>query len=106
MRILLDESLPIPLIPLLRPHEVRSVVAMGWGGIKNGALLQLAAADFDAFLTADQNLEYQQNLATLPISVIVLAAPTNRMESLRPLMPALFAALETLQPKQMTKVGG
>ena len=51
---------------------------MGWGGVKNGALLTLAAKEFDAFLTVDKNLPYQQNVANLPVAVIVLKPiPTN-----------------------------
>ena len=47
---------------------------MGWGGVQNGKLLALAATEFDAFLTVDKNLQYQQNLTALPISVLVLDA--------------------------------
>ena len=78
MRVLLDESLPRRLARLLPEHDVRTVAAMGWTGIQNGELLRLAVGSFDAFLTADQNLEHQQNLDTLPIAVVVLTAPTNR----------------------------
>ena len=66
-------------------HEVRTVAEVGWTGKRNGELLQLAAAGFDAVLTADQNMEHQQNLGALPVAVIVLVAATNRIESLRPL---------------------
>ena len=104
MRVLLDESLPGPLAGLLPEHEVATVTAMGWTGKQNGDLLRLAAEYFDVFLTADQNLEHQQNLAALPISVIVLAAATNRIESLRPLLPALLRTLETLRPRQLVHV--
>ena len=104
MRILLDESLPRPLARLLPEHDVRTVAAMGWAGKRNGELLQLAAGDFDAVLTADQNLEHQRNLGTLPIAVIVLVAPTNRLESLRPLIPALLQTLQTLAPRQLVHV--
>jgi hypothetical protein len=106
VRILLDESLPRPLTRLLPEHEVRTVAAMGWKGIRNSSLLQLAAGDFDAFLTADQNLGHQQNLGALPIAVVVLVAPTNRIDSLRPLIPALLRTLETLAPRQLVHVGG
>jgi hypothetical protein len=106
VRILLDESLPRPLTLLLPEHQVRTVAAMGWKGIRNSALLQLAAGDFDVFLTADQNLEHQQNLAALPIAVVVLVAPTNRIASLRPLIPALLRTLETLALRQLVHVGG
>jgi len=91
VRILLDESLLRPLARLLPEHEVRTVAAMGWTGIRNSELLQLAAGEFDALLTADQNLEHQQNLSTLPIAVVVLVAPTNRIQSLRPLIPVFGA---------------
>ena len=78
---------------------------MGWTGKQNGELLQLAAGDFDVLVTADQNLEHQQNLGSLPIAVIVLVAATNRIESLRPLIPALLRALQTLTPCQLIRVG-
>ena len=106
MRILLDESLPRPLARLLPEHEVRTVAAMGWTGIRNSELLQLAAGEFDTILTADQNLEHQQNLSALPIAVVVLVAPTNRIQSLRPLIPALLRTLQTLAPRQLVRVGG
>jgi hypothetical protein len=77
---------------------------MRWTGKANGELLQLAATDFDAFLTADQNLEHQQDLAALPIAVIVLVAPTNRLESLVPLVPNLLQTLKTLAPRRLFHV--
>ncbi|MBI1736159.1 MAG: DUF5615 family PIN-like protein [Candidatus Rokubacteria bacterium] len=104
MRILVDESLPRRLTQLLPGHEARTVAEMGWTGAGNGVLLRLAAADFDAFLTADRNLEHQQNLATLPIAIVVLVASTNRLEALRPLVPDVLRALETLRPRQLIYV--
>ena len=59
MRVLLDESLPRRLARLLPEHDLKTVAAMGWTGIQNGEMLILAAGDFDAFLTAGQNLEHQ-----------------------------------------------
>ena len=53
---------------------------MGWTRLGNGALLRQAAAEFHAVLTADQNIEFQQNLTTLPIAVVVLVANSNRKE--------------------------
>lgn len=87
MRILLDESLPRPLSRLLVRHDVSTVALEGWARLNNGALLRQAAMLFDVVLTADQNIEFQQNLATLPIAVVVLAAESNRLESLEPLVP-------------------
>ena len=98
MRLLLDESVPRRLRRSLTGHAVKTVVEMGWGGVKNGKLLALAAAEFDAFVTVDKNLQHQQNLAALPISVVVLDAVSNELPALLPLLPALEAALATLQP--------
>ena len=85
MRILLDESLPSELKLELPAHQASMVQEAGWSGLRNGELLRRAAEQFDVFLTADQNLQYQQNLRTLPIGVIVLVAKANRIENLRPL---------------------
>jgi hypothetical protein len=57
---------------------------MRWGGVKNGALLALAAKEFDAFLTVDKNLPYQQNLGNLPVAVIILEAYSNELAALLP----------------------
>ena len=86
MRILLDEDLPRRLGTLLLGHDATTVQRSGWAGIKNGKLLALAATKFDVFLTMDGNLEYQQNLATLPIAVLVVEAISNRIEHLAPLV--------------------
>ncbi len=93
MRILLDESLPRELKSELPGHNVSTVPEAEWSGVKNGELLVRAAAQFDVFITADQNLRYQQNLSALPIAVVVLVAKNNRMETIRPLIPKLLASL-------------
>lgn len=56
-------------------------------------------------LSADQNIEFQQNLDTLPIAVVVLVADSNRLESLEPLVPQILEALKVLQPKKLIRVG-
>ncbi len=106
MRILLDESLPIELRDELPRHAVRSVQEMGWNALKNGELLLRAVDQFDVFLTADQNLQYQQNLKTLPIAVVVLVAESNRIQSLKPLVPDLLSALTSLVPRTLFHIGG
>ena len=104
MRLLLDESVPARLRRYLPNHSVRTVVELGWGGIKNGQLLLLAAAEFDAFITVDKNLEYQQNLAQLPIAVVVLDANSNELPALLPLVPGLEETLGTLQRKTLVRI--
>jgi len=56
------------------------------------------------FLTADQNLEYQQNLANLPLAVVVLVAPTNRLEAYVPLQERLRQAVVNARPGSITRV--
>ena len=105
MRLLLDESVPARLRRSLPNHSVKTVVEMGWGWVKNGALLALAAKEFDAFLTVDKNLPYQQNVANLPIAVIVLEAYSNELAALLPLIRSLEQALGSLQPCTFIRVG-
>ena len=64
MKILLDECVPWPMHKYLLSHDCTTAQKRGWGGIKNGELLRLAEADgFELFITADQNIRYQQNLS-------------------------------------------
>lgn len=105
MRILLDESLPKALGKRLVGHETSTVVDCGWSGIKNGKLLALAATKFDIFLTADQNIEYQQNVHTLPISIIILVALSNRIEAIDPLIGEILIKLKNNEPRTLIKVG-
>ena len=104
MRLLLDESVPSRLRRSLVGHEVRTVVEMGWSGVKNGKLLALAGTEFDAFITVDKNLPYQQNLATLPVTVIVLDAPSIELSALLPLVPDLERALTSLKLKTYVRI--
>ena len=76
---------------------------MGW--YAKWTLLQLAAQQFDVLLTADQSLEFQQNLRNLRIVVVVLVATTNRIESLRSLVPSLLKVLPTAKPGQVLRIG-
>jgi len=52
-----------------------------------------AEREFDAFVTIDKNLSFQQNLAGFAISVVVLKARSLRLADLRKLVPELIAAL-------------
>ncbi|MEX2273920.1 MAG: DUF5615 family PIN-like protein [Vicinamibacterales bacterium] len=105
MRILLDESLPRPLRDALIGHEVSTVQEESWTSLGNGALLRQASATFDVLLTADRNIEFQQNVTALPIAVVVLVAESNRLESLEPLVSDLLEVLKTLRPKTLVRVG-
>jgi len=104
MRILLDESLPRKLGFLLTGHFVRTVVQMGWSGLINGQLLLVASTEFDVLISGDKNMQYQQNEASLAMSVITLIATNNRIESFLPLIPELLEVLASLEEKRFYQI--
>ena len=77
---------------------------MGWSGVKNGKLLALASASFEAFVTVDRNMPFQQNLSTLPVALVVLESASNELSALLPLVPRLEQELATLKPKSYVLV--
>lgn len=106
MKLLLDENLPHRLRPLITGHDCFTVAYMGWLGKQNGELLSSAAEEgFDALITSDTNLPYQQNTTDLPLAIVVLRADTNRFEDIRQLAPALLRSLESLQEGSVTIIG-
>ncbi len=105
MRVLLDEQLPRQLARELIGHEVRTVQQQGWAGLKNGELLRRAAdASYEVFVTADQNVEFQQNLARSRLVVLVLVAPSNTLEDLLPLVPSILAQIPGAQAGRVVRV--
>lgn len=106
MKLLLDHCVDSRLAGRLAPHEVHTAAELGWEQLRNGELLvQAAAHGFDAVLTTDRNLKHQQNPRTLPVSVVVLLAVTNRLADLLPLVPMVANALERLEARQLIEVG-
>lgn len=83
MKLLLDENLPKRLNLDFPEHEIFTVSDMGWKGSKNGELLRLLLDNqFDALLTFDRNMRYQQNFKKYSIAVLVLNAPDNTYSTL------------------------
>ena len=106
MKILLDENLPHDLRYFLSGHEVFTVAFMGWSGTENGELLKIAGeSGFDVMITKDSGVEYEQPLATLPIAVVVMKAKTNKLDEIRPLIPAILTTLANLQPRTLARIG-
>jgi hypothetical protein len=79
---------------------------MGWASKRNGELLRLAEREFDAFLTVDRKLQYQQKLSAFRIAVIVLVARSNSLLDLQPLIPKVLDTLPSAKPGEATVVGG
>ena len=106
MRLLLDECVPKRLKRELTGHQVQTVPEAGWAGVKNGALLRMADGLFDVFLTVDQGIPYQQNLTGFQICVVIMVAPGNDIDDLRPLIPLVLETLRQTQSGQIIRLGG
>ena len=105
MRLLLDENLPHALRTRLTGHDVYTSQYMGYGGLKNGRLLATAAAaGFEAIITTDKGIEYEQNTSALPMAVVIIDAPMNDFKTLETYVPRLLVALNHLKPKSVTHV--
>lgn len=98
MRILFDQGTPVPLRQSLSAHAVSTAFEMGWSALSNGDLLDAAEGQFDVFVTTDQNLRYQQNLAGRQLAILVL--PFTSWPRLQPHVPVIVAAIEALKPSQ------
>ena len=73
MKVLFDQGVPVPLRRALTGHSIETAYERGWSTLKNGALLAAAEqAGFDALVTTDQQLRYQQNLTGRRIAILVL----------------------------------
>ena len=102
MRVLLDENVDRRLRPLFDPgHEVVTVAEQGWSGEKNGDLLRLAAAEFDAFVTMDRNLPHQQNLSDVDLAVVVILGRSNRRQDIEPAMPQVNQILRVIKAREL-----
>jgi hypothetical protein len=104
MRLLLDECVPTDLRIDFIGHETLTINEAGFKGLKNGKLLKSAGEVFDALITVDKNIQYQQNRLTLPIAVIILSARSNRYDFLLPLMPKVLQVIETIKTGEIITV--
>ena len=105
MKVLLDENLPHQIRLELPGHEVFTTAYMQWGGVENGELLRLAAANsFDVLITNDRGMEYEQDLGALPLAVVVISARANTVEAIRPILPELLEVLARLRPQEFVKL--
>lgn len=95
MRILFDQGVPVPLRRAFSFGEVKTAYEMGWSNLENGTLLEEAEARFDAFVTTDKNLAYQQKIAGRRLAILVL--PTPRWPDLQPVASEIANAVLSLK---------
>ncbi|MBC3539436.1 DUF5615 family PIN-like protein [Rufibacter sediminis] len=94
MKLLLDENLPKRLKTDFAEHEIYTVRDKGWNGKKNGELMLLLFTEsFDALLTFDKNLQFQQNFTKYSTPVLLLAAPDNTYMTLSTMVPVIREVL-------------
>ncbi len=96
MRVLFDQGTPAPLRKFLLGHEVTTASELGWSELANGELLRAAEEKFDALVTTDQRIRYQQNLAGRRLAI--LALPFTSWPKMRPLATQVAAAVDRLGP--------
>jgi hypothetical protein len=97
MRILFDQGTPHPLRDALSGHTVEVCRDRGWTQLENGDLLLAAEqAGFEVFVTTDQNLKYQQNLAGRRLAIVVLM--TTSWPIIQQRVSEVERAISGLQP--------
>ena len=106
MKILIDECMPRKFKGNLLGHDCLTVPEAGLAGIENGQLLSLAEErGFEVLLTIDKGFEYEQNLSDRSIAVMIVRAKSNRMHDLLPHVPSCLAALRSIKPGQLVRLG-
>jgi predicted nuclease of predicted toxin-antitoxin system len=97
MKILIDENLPKKLKKELSDFEIYSIQEMGWLGLKNGELIRsMIENKFDTLITFDQNLQYQQNLSTYPISIVLVNLQNNQFSTILPYIEKMEILLKDI----------
>lgn len=103
MKRLFDQGTPVPLRNHLRDYVVETAYEKGWSNIKNGDLITLAEADgFDALVTTDQNLRYQQKLTGRKLSVVVLL--TTSWPRIKNHLAPVLEAIDNLHPGSYVEI--
>jgi len=106
MKLLLDEQIPRKLAQHFPDtFNIDHVQSLGWAETKNGALLKLAAeAGYDALISADKNMRYQQNESALPLCIVILHVFKLKLEDLIPLIPEALSQLESMTTPQFIEI--
>jgi hypothetical protein len=104
-RVVLDENIDVRFAREIPDHFISTVRSEGWTGVANGKLLRLIeAAEFDVFVTADRNLEYQQTLSNRAFGTVVLFPERLKLDHLRPLIPELVRAIQMVSAGEILRI--
>ena len=102
MKILFDQGTPAPLRHALAGHSVQTAYEMSWTQLSNGALVRADEAQFDAFVTTDQNIRYQQNFSENRLAILIL--PTTSWPRIRVHQALVAAAVDNLRPGDVVEL--
>src|SRR5262245_20884940 len=102
MLILFDQGAPVPLKQHLPDHQVETAFELGWSRLTNGELLAAAEGRFDALVTTDRNLRYQQALSGRKLAILVL--PTTSWPKLRSRVQDIAASLASMKPGEYVEL--
>jgi hypothetical protein len=104
MQVLFDQGTPVPLRRYLAPHVVVTVFEKGWSTLQNGELLRIAEHEgFEALVTTDQNLKYQQNLRERRIAIVVLM--TTSWPRIKRNVSHVITVINSVKPGDYIEIG-
>lgn len=98
MKVLLDECVDPAFAKCFRRHQATSVLEAGLLSLFNGELIRAAESEFDAFITVDKGIVYQQNLRGFKLVIVLLRIGSNRADVLSNYVEAIESKLETANP--------
>lgn len=103
MRVLFDHGVPAPLRRRLAGHSIDTAAERGWETLSNGDLLDRAEAEgYEAFVTTDQSMRHQQNLADRPFGTVAIMA--TDWPRVRHRAEAIRDALDDVGPGEVAEV--
>ena len=103
MLILFDHGTPRSIARSLRGHTVVEAIARGWDRLSNGALLRAAEdAGFDLLLSTDKSIQYQHNLKSRRIAIVILG--NSKRPVVHRYMDRVVAAVNAATPGSFAEV--
>ncbi len=106
MKVLLDNCVDWRVKNLLLGHSVTHCKDLGWTNLSNGLLLAAAAdADFEAMITVDKKIKFEQNLDRLPLAVIEIDTPDSRLSAIAAISAQINQALTLVDQSRFISVG-
>lgn len=104
MKVVLDACVPEPFRHELSGHDVATARFLGINEFEDADLISTIEADWDVLVTCDRGIPWQNRFAGRNIAVIVMRAPTNKLQDLVALVPWVLDTLEVIQPGEVREV--